>query len=98
LEVIDTVLHQTIESIVQLCIQEDVGVLDFSLLMVGTIITFLKSWNCLKKGVEHMLIVARRSIILDEDVPLLKQKGIKEIFGRGKSRRYFKFITDNVKH
>jgi methylmalonyl-CoA mutase C-terminal domain/subunit len=98
MEVIYTGLHQTVDSIVRVCIQEDVDVLGLSLLTGGHNYHFPRIVELLKeKGMNDILVVAG-GIIPEEDVSLLKQKGIKGVFGPGsRIEDIVKFIRENVR-
>ncbi len=83
MEVIYTGLRQTPAQIVSAAIEEDVDVIAMSILSGAHDYLFPKVMELLKeKGVEDMLVIGG-GIIPDEDVPALKESGIKEIFGPG---------------
>lgn len=85
MEVIYTGVRQSVEKIVRTCIQEYVDVLGLSLLSGGHNYYFPKIIDLLKEqGMGHILVLAG-GIISNEDKNLLKEKGIKEIFGPGSS-------------
>jgi methylmalonyl-CoA mutase C-terminal domain/subunit len=83
MEVIYTGIRQTPEMIVEAAVQEDVDVVGLSILsgahleLFPPIVAGLK-----KKGKTDVLIVAG-GIIPDEDVPALRNIGIKAVFGPG---------------
>ncbi|MBI4056629.1 MAG: cobalamin B12-binding domain-containing protein [Elusimicrobia bacterium] len=82
-EVIYTGIRQTPEMIVQSAIQEDVDAIGLSLLSGAHMTLFPKVVEMLRaKGLKGVLVFAG-GIIPDEDVPVLKRKGIDEIFGPG---------------
>ncbi len=85
MEVIYTGLRQTPEQIVEAALQEDVDVLALSILS-GAHMTLLPAITELmgEKGMKGILVLAG-GIIPDEDVPVLKERGIAEVFGPGTS-------------
>lgn len=84
-EVIYTGLHQTPEQIVQAVIQEDADALGLSLLSGAHMTLVPKIFQLLKEqGVEDVLVVVG-GIIPDNDIPLLKEIGVAEVFTPGSS-------------
>ena len=93
LEVIYTGLRQTPEMIVQTALQEDVDVIGLSMLSgayhehCSRVLKGLK-----EKGLENVAVIVG-GIIPREDVPVLKEIGVKEAFGPGtKTRSVVEFI------
>jgi methylmalonyl-CoA mutase C-terminal domain/subunit len=85
MEVIYTGIRQTPEMIAEAALQEDVDVLGLSILSGAHMTLFPRIMGLLKKnGLEDILIVAG-GIIPDDDVPALKELGIRGIFGPGTS-------------
>ena len=83
MEVIYTGLRQTPAQIVESAIQEDVDVIAMSILSGAHDYLFPKVMELLsQKGVEDILVLGG-GIIPDEDIPMLKDAGIAEIFGPG---------------
>ena len=83
MEVIYTGIRQTPEMIVQAAVQEDVDVVGLSILSGAHMELFPLITNGLKsKGKDDTLVVAG-GIIPEEDVDVLRQAGIKAIFGPG---------------
>ena len=83
MEVIYTGLRQTPAQIVESAIQEDVDVITMSILSGAHDYLFPKVMELLsQKGVEDILVLGG-GIIPDEDIPMLKDAGIAEIFGPG---------------
>ncbi|MDM8001268.1 MAG: cobalamin B12-binding domain-containing protein [Dehalococcoidia bacterium] len=83
MEVIYTGLRQSPEMIVEAALQEDVDVVGLSILSGAHMDLFPLIMDGLKqKGLDHVLVVAG-GIIPEEDVPVLKQMGIQEIFRPG---------------
>ena len=82
-EVIYTGIRQTPEMIAQTAIQEDVDAIGLSLLSGAHMTLFPRIVALLReKGLTDVLVFGG-GIIPDEDVVLLKEKGMDEIFGPG---------------
>ncbi len=98
MEVIYTGLRQTPQQIVESAIQEDVNVIAMSILSGAHDYLFPKVMELLReKGVEDILVLGG-GIIPDEDIPILKEAGIAEIFGPGtKSEDIIRFIKKRCK-
>lgn len=98
MEVIYTGLRQTPEQIIAAAEQEDVDVLMLSILSGAHNHLFPRIMEGLKsKGMDDVLVMGG-GIIPQEDVPGLKECGIKEVFGPGtETKTIIQFITDNVK-
>ena len=83
MEVIYTGIRQTPEMIAEAAVQEDVDVVGLSILsgahmdLFPIIIELLKS-----KGMTNVMVLAG-GIIPEEDIPAMKQMGIKAVFGPG---------------
>ncbi|MEG0398377.1 MAG: cobalamin B12-binding domain-containing protein [Romboutsia sp.] len=99
MEVIYTGLRQTPEQIVQAAIQEDVNVVSMSILsgahnhLLPKVVELLK----LEGAYDDMLVIGG-GVIPKEDIPLLKEKGIAEIFTPGTPTYVtIDFIRKNVK-
>jgi methylmalonyl-CoA mutase C-terminal domain/subunit len=83
MEVIYTGLRQTPEAILQTCVQEDADVLCLSSLSGAHDYLFPKVAQLFKeKGIDDVLILGG-GIVPEEDLRLLKESGIEEIFGPG---------------
>ena len=97
MEVIYTGLRQTPEMIVEAALQEDVDVIGLSILSGAHMALFPRIMNLLKEnGLDDVLVVAG-GIIPDEDVPALKEIGIREVFGPGTStEEIVKFIEEEM--
>ena len=97
MEVIYTGLKQTPEQIVETALQEDVDVIGLSILSGAHKTLFPMIMELLKqKGLTDVLVVAG-GIIPEEDVPEMKQLGIKGIFGPGtRTDKIVQFIFENV--
>ena len=97
-EVIYTGLHQTPEEIVQAAIQEDVDMIGLSSLAGAHMYLFPRVVNLLKdKGADN-IVVCGGGIFPEEDIPKLKQVGIKEIFTPGTHlQKIVEWVEKNVK-
>lgn len=98
MEVIYTGRRQTPEGIVQAAIQESVDVIGLSCLSGAHNYFFPRVIEILAgKGITDILVIGG-GIIPWEDIPSLKQKGIREIFGPGsRVEDIANFIRQNVK-
>jgi len=79
-EVIYTGLHQTPEEIVAAALQEDVDLIGLSCLSGAHIYLFGRVIDLLKENKANDVMVIGGGIIPEEDIPKLKELGIKEIF------------------
>jgi methylmalonyl-CoA mutase, C-terminal domain len=97
MEVIYTGIRQTPEAIVQTALQEDVDVVGLSCLSGGHPYHFPEVVNLLReKGMSQVLVIGG-GIIPPDEIPLLKEKGIKGIFGPGtRIKDIASFIRENV--
>ncbi|WP_129595721.1 cobalamin B12-binding domain-containing protein [Anaerophilus nitritogenes] len=98
MEVIYTGLRQTPEQIVSAAIQEDVECIAMSILSGAHNTLLPKVVEILQKeGVDDILVLGG-GVIPDEDIPFLKEKGIKEIFTPGTpTSKTIEFIRNNIK-
>ena len=98
METIYTGLRQSPEKIAQAAIQEDVDVVGLSCLSGAHKYLFPRVVELLnEKGVNDVLVTGG-GIIPEEDIPLLKEKGVSEIFGPGTSiKEIANYIRANVK-
>lgn len=98
MEIIYTGIRQSPETIVQAAIQEDVDVVGISCLSGAHMYHFTKVAELLaEKGMDHILIIGG-GIIPDDDIPVLKSKGIKATFGPGAHiKDIAHFIKENVR-
>lgn len=97
MEVIYTGLHNSPQQIAETAIQEDVDVIGLSILsgahrsLVPKVIEILKS-----NGINDIVFTVG-GIIPQEDVPMLKSKGVHEVFGPGTNLDYIvNFIKSKV--
>jgi len=97
-EVIYTGLHQTPEMISEAALQEDVDAIGISLLSGAHNFLFPEIIKNLEEKDMKDVVVFGGGIIPDEDIPKLKQQGVKEIFGPGTSTvQMIDWINANVK-
>ena len=98
MEVIYTGIRQTPEQIVETAIQEDVDVIGLSHLTGAHMTLFPRITKLLRtKGIDDILVIGG-GIIPEEDIPLLKESGIAEIFGPGTPlENVGKYIEKNVR-
>lgn len=99
MEVIYTGLRQTPEQIVQTAIQEDVDVVAMSILSGAHSHLLPRVVELLKEATiyEEVLVIGG-GVIPDDDIPLLKEKGIAEIFTPGTPTQLtIDFIRENLK-
>jgi len=82
-EVVYTGLHQTPEEIVEAAIQEDVDMLGLSSLAGAHMYLFPRVIELLREKGAQDIVVCGGGIIPDEDIPKLKEAGVKEIFTPG---------------
>ncbi len=97
-EVIYTGLHQTLAQIVNCAIQEDVDLIGLSCLS-GTHLYFFPEVvkQLRKKGAGNIIIIGG-GIIPNEDIPKLKEAGIKQVFLPGTPlREIIEWTRKNVK-
>ncbi len=83
MEVIYTGIRQTPEAIVSVAVQEDVDVVALSILSGAHLELFPIIMEGLKEaGMSDTLVIAG-GIIPEDDVPMVKQMGVAEVFGPG---------------
>jgi len=82
-EVIYTGIRQTPEMIARTAIQEGVRAVGLSLLSWAHLTLFPRVVELLRKGGMKDVLVFGGGVIPDEDIPVLKKKGIDEVFGPG---------------
>jgi len=97
-EVVYTGLHQTPEQIVAAALQEDVDLIGLSCLSGAHMYLFKQVIELLKENKADDVIIIGGGIIPEEDIPKLKELGIKEIFLPGTSLdNIVGWVKDNVK-
>jgi len=83
MEIIYTGLRQTPQQIASAALEEDVDVIALSILPGAHDILLPKVADLLKENqAEHILLLAG-GIIPEDDIPVLKNRGIREVFGPG---------------
>ena len=82
-EVIYTGLHQTPEQIVETAIQEDADVIGLSVLSGAHMTLFKKLIGLLDESDARDIVVIGGGIIPEDDIPLLKEMGVAEVFTPG---------------
>ena len=97
MEVIYTGLRQTPEKIVETSIQEDVQVVGLSSLSGAHMQLFPPVVQLLREQGASDVMVIGGGVIPSEDIPYLKEAGVKEIFTPGTStEEIVKYIKDRV--
>lgn len=84
-EVIYTGLHQTPEMVVQTAIQEDVSAVALSILSGAHNYLFPRVIELLEEQGAGDIAVFGGGIVPDEDIPKLKEAGVREVFTPGAS-------------
>ena len=99
MESIYTGLRQTPEQIVEAAIQEDVDVIALSILSGAHGYILPKVAELMKeKGIYEDVLIIGGGVIPEEDIPLLKEKGIAAVFTPGTPTTVTAdFIRDNLK-
>ena len=98
MEVIYTGIRQTAEQIANAAIQESVDIVGLSSLSGAHNALFPKVVQILKEKGAEDIIVFGGGIIPDDDIPVLKKAGIREIFQPGASTEdIIKYIQEAVK-
>ena len=93
MEIIYTGLHQTVASIVNQAVQEDVDVIGLSIMSGAHIPICKKLMGMVKEqGVDNKLVVVG-GVIPNKDMPVLKEIGVGGIFPGGS---YFNDIVDFI--
>ncbi|MGI9136047.1 MAG: cobalamin B12-binding domain-containing protein [Candidatus Nanopelagicales bacterium] len=83
IEVIYTGLHQTPAQIVDAAVQEDADVIGLSILSGAHLTLFAEVMDLLKQRGATDILVFGGGIIPDDDIPVLKDMGVSEIFTPG---------------
>jgi len=96
-EVIYTGLHQTPEQIVETAIQEDADVIGLSVLSGAHMTLFEKLIGLLDARDARDIVVIGGGIIPEQDIPLLKEMGVAEVFTPGApTTRIVEWVRDHV--
>lgn len=80
MEVVYTGLHQTPEMIVNAAVQEDVDVIGVSILSGAHMTVFPRILSLLKERGADDIAVVGGGVIQAEDIPVLKDLGVRDIF------------------
>jgi methylmalonyl-CoA mutase C-terminal domain/subunit len=97
-EVVYTGLHQSPEQIVSAAIQEDVDAVGLSSLAGAHDYLFPKVIELLKEKGAEDIVVFGGGIIPEEDIPPLKQCGVKAIFPPGTAiETAIRWVRENIK-
>ncbi len=97
MEVIYTGIRQTPEMIVEAAIQEDVDAILLSILSGAHMALFPKIMELLKQNDVDDVLVAAGGILPDEDIPAIKELGIKGCFGPGTPMEdIITFVRENI--
>ncbi|MFC2005189.1 cobalamin B12-binding domain-containing protein [Chloroflexota bacterium] len=96
MEVIYTGIRQTPESVAHIAVQEDIDVVGLSSLSGAHKYLFPRVVELLREqGADDTLVIGG-GIIPEEDIPFLREKGIKAVFGPGTSiKTVADFIREN---
>ena len=97
MEVIYTGIRQTPEMIVEAAIQEDVDAILMSILSGAHMAIFPRVMELLKENNVNDVLVAAGGILPDEDLPVIKEMGIKGCFGPGTPMdTIIEFVRENI--
>lgn len=97
MEVIYTGIRQTPEMIVAAALQEDVDVIGLSILSGAHLALFPRILELLRaQGMDDVIVLAG-GIIPDADIPVIKEMGVRGVFGPGTSLdQIVTFIRETV--
>ena len=97
-EVVYTGLHQTPEEIVHAAIQEDVDMIGLSSLAGAHMYLFPRVLELLReKGVQDVAVIGG-GIIPDDDITVLREAGLREIFTPGSNLEgIVQWVRENIK-
>jgi methylmalonyl-CoA mutase C-terminal domain/subunit len=97
MEVIYTGIRQTPEMIAEAALQEDVDVVGMSILSGAHMALFPRVMELLRENGMNDVLVVVGGIIPDEDIPALREMGIKGVFGPGTpTNTIVDFISESV--
>jgi methylmalonyl-CoA mutase C-terminal domain/subunit len=97
MEVIYTGIRQTPEMIVEAAIQEDVDAILMSILSGAHMALFPRVMQLLKENAVDDVLVAAGGILPDEDLPAIKELGIRGCFGPGTStEEIIRFVREHI--
>ena len=97
MEVIYTGLHQTVQSIVNQSLQEDVDVLGLSIMSGAHLPIVRKLMQALGAAEAEQRLILVGGVIPQEDIPTLKELGVHGVFPGGTPfPEFVQFIHENV--
>ena len=97
MEVVYTGIRQTPEMIAEAALHEDVDVVGMSILSGAHMTLFPRVMDLLRENDMDDVLVVAGGIIPDEDVPALKELGVRGVFGPGtRTDDIINFIRENV--
>jgi methylmalonyl-CoA mutase C-terminal domain/subunit len=97
MEVVYTGIRQTPEMIAEAALHEDVDVVGMSILSGAHMTLFPRVMDLLHESDMDDVLVIAGGIIPDEDVPVLREMGVKGVFGPGtRTDEIVSFIRENV--
>ncbi|MBW2616941.1 MAG: cobalamin B12-binding domain-containing protein [Deltaproteobacteria bacterium] len=97
-EVVYSGLHQTPEEIVEAAIQEDVDMIGLSSLAGAHKYLFPRTVELLREKSADDIVVCGGGIIPEDDIPPLKEAGIREVFTPGTALDdIVRWVKENVK-
>jgi methylmalonyl-CoA mutase C-terminal domain/subunit len=97
MEVVYTGIRQTPEMIAEAALHEDVDAVGMSILSGAHMALFPRVMDLLRENDMDDVLVVAGGIIPDEDVPVLREMGVRGVFGPGtRTDDIINFIRDNV--
>jgi methylmalonyl-CoA mutase, C-terminal domain len=97
MEVIYTGIRQTPEMIVEAALQEDVDAVLLSILSGAHMTIFPRIMELFHNNNVDDVLIAAGGILPDEDIPAIKEMGIKGCFGPGTAtEEIIRFVRNNV--
>jgi methylmalonyl-CoA mutase C-terminal domain/subunit len=97
MEVVYTGIRQTPEMIAEAALHEDVDVVGMSILSGAHMALFPRVMDLLRANDMDDVLVVAGGIIPDEDVPVLREMGVRGVFGPGtRTDDIINFIRENV--
>ena len=98
MEVIYTGLRQTPEMIAEAALQEDVDVVGLSILSGAHMALIPRTIQLLRDNGQDDVIVVAGGIIPDDDIPALREMGVKGVFGPGTpTQKIIDFVREEAR-
>jgi len=98
MEVIYTGLRQTPEMIAEAALQEDVDVVGLSILSGAHMALIPRTLQLLRDNGQDDVVVVAGGIIPDDDVPTLRELGVKGVFGPGTpTQKIIDFVREEAR-